>query len=799
MAEKRGRAALIAAAAAMGAAVLMLCAGCGNAPAVPEPTAAPEPEIAVTDSENGSIRISEVMIKNKAVFYEPETGEFPDYIELENCSDHTVELCGWSLTDGDKPGWIIPDTQLAPGQLLLIEADKKDFCGERIHADFSLSAGETLRLFDSVGDPADSFVCPDTAGNISVMLTENGFEETLYPTPGYPNDRAGYRAWQETLAPAGPLVISEAMTSNRTYPYQPGGECCDWVEIKNISAQSVMMSDYYLSDSDDDFLRWQLPAAELGAGECMTVICSGVGGEYSGGIAFAPFKLNASDEQLYLSTNDRVIDSAWFRDIPYNCSFGRSDGQNGFFFFPSPTLNAPNGEGFRSVAAKPEALTPDGCCGDVPSVTVELSGSGLIRYTTDGSYPGADSAVYSGPFELTETTVVRAVCTNEGELVSPCLDLTYVLGQEYTLPLVSIVTNSEGEFNAMYNNANKWLEILGSISYHGEDGGFNAACGVTLSGATSLALPKKNISVKIRGCYGDGPLEYDLFGGGVTEFHALTLRAGQDHYGAIIRDELCEALCLQATDNVPTQRWKYCVLYVNGRYYGVYALKEKINADYYALLEGGSSEQVQISLPTSSYYDEYYQQIVQYVYDHDMADEAAYEEYCRFVDVDSLIDWALLEGYIGNYDLQSGNLRYAKCGDGKWKFVFYDLDCALRESDSIFGNLFSNYSQSKQIATVLKRLLRNESFRTKMIERYAYLTQTVLNDEHMLSEIDRIYAEIEPDIYADRDKWYYRDSYEFAKKDLRMKFEEQGWSETALELFCYYLDITAEEKEAYFG
>ena len=44
---------------------------------------------------------------------------------------------------------------------------------------------------------------------------------------------------------------------------------------------------------------------------------------------------------------------------------------------------------------------------------MEIDGPGQIRYTLDGSMPDPASPLYTGPIELTKTTVVRAACFEE--------------------------------------------------------------------------------------------------------------------------------------------------------------------------------------------------------------------------------------------------------------------------------------------------------------------------------------------------------------------------------------------------
>lgn len=73
--------------------------------------------------------------------------------------------------------------------------------------------------------------------------------------------------------------------------------------------------------------------------------------------------------------------------------------------------------------------------------------------------------------------------------------------------MLSLVSDSPPEFNAMYSNGIKDLELPGSLSLYEEDGGFTIPCGIKMHGETSLILPKKNMSVRFRGAYWAGNAE----------------------------------------------------------------------------------------------------------------------------------------------------------------------------------------------------------------------------------------------------------------------------------------------------
>ena len=112
-----------------------------------------------------------------------------------------------------------------------------------------------------------------------------------------------------------------------------------------------------------------------------------------------------------------------------------------------------------------------------------------------------------------------------------------------------------------------------------------------LKGRTSLFNPKKSLGVSFRGCYGAETLQYDIFGKGPAEFTELSIRAGQDYISTVFRNELMQELCAEL-DTTVTQRSRYCVLYINGEYWGIYCLKDDITRQFYANLTGTPKEDV---------------------------------------------------------------------------------------------------------------------------------------------------------------------------------------------------------------
>ena len=751
-----------------------------------------------------ALRISEVMAKNRSVRKDA-YGGFSDWIELENISDHDVSLAGWHISDKeDGLGWAFPDVTLPAGGRLLLFASGRDSREGELHTDFSLSQGETVCLNNRRGYTADEFVCETGEADLALALNGEGqAQETLYPTPGYENSRAGYDAWQESLAAEGPLVINEVMVANFLDNYLNVTGNRDWVEIKNVSAETVSLSNYYLSDSDDDYLLWQLPDRELAPGAVTLIICDSDGPQRGDRYPCAPFSLDSTSEHLFLSDNSHVMDSAYLRDIPCECSYGRMDGENGFFYFTNPTPGYNNGTGCRRVSAEPASLTPDGTYDDVETLSIELSAEGAIYYTTDGQVPTTASTPYSGPITVDKTTIIRAISVEEGGLPSRVLTLSYFLNEGHSLPVISLVLDDLTQFNSVYSNGTKHVEMPGSVSLYEEDGSFTIGCGVTMSGMTSLILPKKNMSLKFRGAYGDAWLDYDLFDGGVAEFTDLTVRAGQDYYSAIIRNELCQNLCLQMTDSVVTQRSKYCVLYINGQYWGIYALKEKVNRQLYASQAGVSKDSVTMVDGPAGVNTDFYRDVYQYVTSHDMSVPENYEHFCSVMDVDSLIDWLIMEGYCANGDILKGNVRYCRSTEngGLWKVVFYDLDATLlRTFNNFYNLLYSPQAYMQQISQIIMPLLKNEAFVERLLTRFTAAIEGPLSNENVLAEIDRLVALIQPEAERDAVRWHTSIArWERNLEYLKNFIGENDYAQTNINTICEILDLDDAQRETWFG
>ena len=770
-------------------------------------TAEPTPKPVDYSEEAVALRITEVMAKNNAALM-AEDGTFPDWFEITNTSEKEISLKAWSVSDGGKP-WPFPDLSIGAGETLLIYAGAA--CG--LSTDFALSEGEELTLLDPNGEEADSVWLDQVEGDVSLTrISEGSYELTTIATPGFPNTLEGYDAYQESLSlPESPLIISEVCTANPDSRWNAGGVHPDWVELYNHSDAAVKLSDYFLSDKNSDRFLFLLPEKELRPGEYLLVYCSKdfAGEENARDALHAPFSLGSDSEHLWLTRVDgRGADSVSLRDMPVNGSFGREEGRNGWFYFEQATPGTKNTGGCRRIASKPQASVAPGQYDNTKELLVELSdpsGCGTVWYTTGGELTIEQMKRYTDPVRITETTILRAVTLEDGACKSPVSVFSYFINEDHSFPIVSLVGDNWPEFNAFNISENKFIECGGSVAmYEGSEELFCKPCGIKLKGFTAVLDPmKKNYGIYFYDRYGSTDLEgLDLFGDGVTTYSSLLLRAGQDwgYEGACMRNELMERLCHEFSPDMPCLSNRYCVLYINGVYNGIYSLKQNMNEDFYASTRGVSEDSVEVVHGKPDYKDPL-NDIIEFCRFSDMTDQENYAKFAEDFDIENLIDYLVIQSFGGNTDLYNNVKFYHSTEEdgGKWKMVFFDQDKTFYRPEGAVKIIFSFYAKPFQRLTDMAlNLCNNPEFKDRLLTRYAEALNTTLSDEHILEVINELTNELAPEIARDRERYGLTVAHWKNEVNRLRGFFQDGYSRTVINNLCEDLSLSKEERSRYF-
>jgi len=123
------------------------------------------------------------------------------------------------------------------------------------------------------------------------------------------------------------LQINEVMIKNYNSIESFEGKTEDWIEIYNNSTDTIQLSNYFLSDKNDELHKWRFPTSKILPYQFIVVFASGK--ETNTNVELhSNFKLK-NEESLYLSDfNNNIIDKVENIDINADVTFGRISENN---------------------------------------------------------------------------------------------------------------------------------------------------------------------------------------------------------------------------------------------------------------------------------------------------------------------------------------------------------------------------------------------------------------------------------------------------------------------------------------
>lgn len=334
------------------------------------------------------VRISEIMDSNKGSVPD-ENGEYYDWVELYNSSAEAVDISGYGLSDDITGGvkFVFPQgTKLeASGRIVVWCAGGEHEGG--LYAPFSLSAGESVILYNSTGGTIDSVMTKSVEKGNTYALGQNGLWSEMRPSPGYPNTDEGVKAYEAYLMETGEdcgVYINEFMASNATTIADSYGNYSDWIELYNSTDAEVDISGFGISDNIAQPKKYVLPEGTVIAAKgYLLIFCSGNQGFSETGELHAPFKLKAYGEDVVLSSrNGSIIDSYSYGLQQTDSSMARTvDGAGEWQQNSHPTPGYPNSDdGYNQFMAS--AALPKGNI-----VISEIMGRNQSAYKApDGNY-----------------------------------------------------------------------------------------------------------------------------------------------------------------------------------------------------------------------------------------------------------------------------------------------------------------------------------------------------------------------------------------------------------------------------
>lgn len=590
------------------------------------------------------------------------------------------------------------------------------------------------------------------------------------------------------------VIINEFSCSNMSHYMDNYGEYEDWVELYNTSGSAVDLTGYYLSDKSSNLLKWQIPSGSVPANGFLMVVASGRG-TVNGNEIHPNFNLKQTQSEWIILTNTlgNVVDSLRIiHRTQKDHSVGReTNGAATWKLFTTPTPGTNNTGALNFYEPTPIMDLLPGFYTGAQTVTITCADpSATIHYTTDGTDPTGASTVYTGPVNISSTTVLRAIATGSNP-PSFHQTNTYFIDVTHTVPVVSVC--SYDVFDLIANGNQGWQNDIGSLELFEQNGAFidEGEGDFNKHGNDSWAYPQRGFDFIMRDQFGyNDDLDHLMFPNpddtDRTNFQRIILKPGaSDNYpfesgGAHIRDAFVHTLSSRADLLLDERTWRPCVVYLNGQYWGVYEIREKADdhdfTDYYYdqdkfhlhYLKTWGSTWEEYGAPNAQ---PEWNALKAYIMSNNMGPGPNFDYVQHRLKWKSLCDYFMINSYTVNKDWLIWNTAWWHGTDTlgsklKWRWTLWDLDAT-------FGH-YINYTGIPDISPnadpcnaenlpdpggqghteILSKLMaENPAVEQYYIARYIDLMNTDFSCPNMIALLDSMTNLLVPEMTAHCAKW----------------------------------------------
>lgn len=522
-----------------------------------------------------------------------------------------------------------------------------------------------------------------------------------------------------------------------------------------------------------------------------------------------------------------------------------------------PFLPALTGAGYLPAAAETAVPAPvfsqeSGFYKDAFDLKLTAPEGCTVCYTLDGSDPTAESAHYENPIPVYDRTpeenvyakladaysapaapvdkamIVRAAAYDAAGGISETVTKTYFIGYEQSdylqnMPVISLVTDPDNLFDpktgiyvegdpdipGKYGFGNymqkgmEWERPAQFTLFEQGKAVYSANTGIRIHGYSSSALPQKSFKLYSRAEYGTKKFDYDFFHGAVKNvngehigsFNHLILRNGGNDQKLKLRDRLNQEMA--AGGSFGTQAQTECIVFLDGEYWGLYNITEKLNESYVTAHYGVKKSTVCMFKDPVEYIEgdvkglEDYKELLALAVS-DLSDADAYDRAAAVLDTKNFAKYMAAEIIIANHDINDNNFALWKTdtvdssnpyADGRWRFLLYDTECGQgltdfysAEKNMISWMLDTNAWNFRLLFSLLES---SPKFRGEFAQAYFSLCRENFSAERVLNRLDTLYTVYQEALAETYDRFYARDGDADSVLDKDLSSLQFFWTERA--------------------
>ncbi|MEX0986814.1 MAG: CotH kinase family protein [Bacteroidales bacterium] len=787
----------------------------------------------LTGTISGQLLINEFMSSNASTLVD-QFGDYPDWIELHNACDSSVQLDNFWLTDdiSQLRKWNFPGMLLTPGSFFIVFASGNDVVENMAYWHTVINSGEEWRYLVpeskhnedwktsleytsgwqtgksgiGYGDNDDATVI-DPA--ISLYMQKEFFVDSISQVTDaalfmdYDDGFVAYLNGTEiarsfNMGDSGRVVNYDApaVVDNeaRMYAGLPpeGFFMTHRLDLLKEGSNVLAIEVHNVNRSSSDMTS--IPFFLLGYDRIMPdLIYQNPFFVIKDKYPHTNFKINAEGEAIFLSDNDgNITDKVNSVKLPTDFSYGRiPEDATQFGYYEDPTPGTENGPTYSkeyitdSVAIISQNEVP-GSSQEVLMVS-NITGD-QIYYTFDGSEPDQGSYLYKNPLYIRKTIVLKARIYRSNQVPGPVTTKTIFIGGDHDLPVISVsmdpfdlwdhntgiyVMGPYANSEVPHHGANFWQDWERPAHFElynvqGEQE-LSQSAGTKIFGGWSRAHPQKSMAFFARKNYGNGKFSYPLFKDRLFDtYEAFVMRnSGNDWCNGNFRDALTGHLSAQM--DIDHQAYQPYVMYLNGEYWGIINMREKVNEHFIASNNFVYADDVNILTGNRSLVHgsaESYNKLYNYVTTTNLAGWQEYGHARTMMDVHNFMRFWVVNVYVDNKDWPGNNNKYwsTNAPGSLYRWISYDTDFGFSIWDHSaykYNTLQFSFGEGSEInwanqpwaVAMVKSLIGNNNFKRQFINEFADRMNTTFHPDEVIPVIDsfeqRLMSEA-PDHY---DKW----------------------------------------------
>ena len=602
------------------------------------------------------------------------------------------------------------------------------------------------------------------------------------------------------------LIINEIQVCNIDQFIDPSYNYGGWVELYNPTENTINLGNLYVSNDEENLLRWQLSASqgtvEPGGFAILWFDHYDTGNMYSNeAYKQIGFKLTYEGGTLYIcDSQGKLIASQEYPQAIQRTSYARiSDGGDTWGITSTPTPGSSN-EGSTFAEEQLEAPTVD-CDATLYTtpfyIQVSKPAGSTLRYTTDGSVPTLEngSTSYGGRIYVNGgTKIYRFRVFKDGYLPSAVVTRSYIYqDKDYYLPIISVVTDERNLYDdtigaytvgtngisglgvSTNTNKNRSWERPVNFEYlvpENTDGGsflmaLNQECDFEVCGGWSRNLYAPNASFRLKsGKYylGQNFLPYAFFQDKpYIKSKTIQVRNGGNDGNARILDAATHQIMLESGMYIDVQATQPAHVFINGKFMFTYNVREPNNKnhgysnygidtdemDQFEIRAGYGYKQMVGSDETFIRWMNLAQQLAK-----NPTDDSIYEEICELVDIAEYCNYMAAECYIGSSDwlTNCNNVKgYRSQADGKFHLVVMDADACFQFSDMISrlpnhlynGNAGFKLTGRNYLIDIFLNMMEYEPFRRRFVDTFCLVDGSVFETRRSTNIINAMRSRTE--------------------------------------------------------